>query len=146
MFAKRKSEQIDYERQIEKLKETIAVLTERNRTLEATVSEYRAKEQAISDSLILMAQQKRAFLEEEEKRSKTEKKMDRELAAKCRAFLTELEQKYPDASDISQFELFTAKLEECVGGVVEELSFSQEELIKPSMDLAELCRTLGVMD
>ncbi|MBO5525369.1 MAG: hypothetical protein J5993_01325 [Clostridia bacterium] len=147
MFAKRKTEQpVDYERQIERLKETIETLTERNRVLEATVSEYRAKEQAIADSLIQIAQQKRTLLEEEEKRMKTEQKSDRTLAKKCRALLNEVQQKYPAASDLEEFESFTAQLEESVGGVLEEVGFSPDEWLKPEKDLAQLCRNLGVMD
>lgn len=138
----------DYEGQILKLKEAMEELTARNRLLEASVSEYKSKEKAISDSLIAVSMERQAMLKEEREKKRREQRSNALLAEKCRALLGELLAKYPEAGDVKEFDAFVTELEETLdGGLSEdEPALTTEEMLKPEKDLASLCRDLGVME
>ena len=138
----------EYEGQIAKLKEAMEDLTARNRVLEASVSEYKSKEKAISDSLIAVSMERESMLKEEQEKRRKEQRSNALLAEKCRALLGELIAKYPEAGDVKEFDAFVTELEETLeGGLSEdEPALTQEELLKPKKDLASLCKDLGVME
>lgn len=143
-----------YESRLKEQQEAMTALKERNRKLEAMLSEYSAKEKAISESLIMAAQKSEELQKQAENLNKIGDDSVSLLAEQCRALLDELLKKYPESGDIQRFEVFADQLNGVLEKPIEseaaisDGSFSMEDVLAPSedLDLEKLCKDLGLME
>ena len=116
-----------------------------NRALSARLSQLEAERSAVSDALIGAVKAGERIKQERADTAENENKELSLLIGKCRLLLADLTAKYPDEEDVRSFAAFVDALQEEAG---EEDSLDMEEVLAPKqpLDLAKLCKDLGLME
>lgn len=137
----------EYDRALKSQREVSASLKEENRALKARVLLLEGERKEVADALVLAVKERKraeAAAGQEEKNGQAELRL---LAAKCRALAEHLLEKYPEEDGAATLLAHADDLSEEMGEPV-STGFNMEEVIAPKqpLDLAKLCRSLGVME
>lgn len=137
----------DYDETLNGQRELAESLKEENRVLRARVLELEGEREQVAEALIRAERERKRVREEGSAVSEAETRELKLLAAKCRSLAKALLEKYPDAEDVAAFDGFVKDLHARLGDE-EESGFNMDDVIAPKepLDLAKLCRDLGLME
>lgn len=141
--------QQEYGAALDEKQREMLLLKEENRMLEARVLKLEEERGSVADALIFASKASEKFSEEQQRSRENEERERKLLAEKCRDLSERLQEKYPDREDVAEFARYTEQLRTMLGEEEEEdTGFNMDDVIAPKqpLDLAKLCRDLGLME
>lgn len=138
----------EYEKTIGSLRRETEELKRENGALKAQVLSYEEERKSVAEALIRAVRDGERLKAEISSERENEGRETALLAAKCRSLAAELLRKYPDAEDVKTFSAFTERLLLELGEEPAESEFPMDEVVAPKqpLDLAKLCKDLGLME
>lgn len=118
---------------------------EENRVLSARVKELEAERGEVAEALISAHHAADRIKAERLAEAENDRKEQDLLLEKCRLLSDRLLKKYPREEDVAEFAAFIDALR---GEEGEESGFRMEDVLSPkgTLDLGELCKSLGLME
>lgn len=139
----------EYDEALKAQKRAAEELKEENRRLAARVSELESARGDVGEALVHAVKEGERIRDESARAAENDRKELKLLAEKCRLLADRLTARYPDADDVRAFAGFVETLRSSLGETEDEESgLDMNEVLSPKkpLDLAKLCRDLGLME
>ncbi len=137
----------EYGEQLERQNSVLAELKEKNRFLQARVSELESERDSVSDAIVHAVAEGERIKRESALAAQNERKELLLLTEKCRLLSDKMALEYPESGDSEAFASFLSKLHEALGEEAES-GFNLDDVLSPKqpLDLEQLCMDLGLME